>query len=437
LKECLSIIWVASNQNIYGTKELIDVTDRIMKFDLENDIKNDEKYLLLLNYLTGYSINYLEQFGSNSFPNFLIKANLRLFNSMIQNNKFTLVELIDFQYYFYLLNDYDSLRSTSEMIMEKSNLIRLSCYHLIINSFKILSKDNLLLYDDLNDLMSQVIYKLNNDDIIGDSAHSRTKILFSVFNSTSLLQQKINRTTYFNLLKYHDLFMEIALHFRLTVQILPLLNHLKSIDENKLTTYFTQFIHDNRKTIISNIRLMNFLLMIFTANIVLDQKQLQEYVSYQMELQKNSAHEIPFLSLEQKLLYNSVLCIVNEKYGTKYDLHELGESELKIKNVYLSDQLKLYIKKVRYALYLIQGHIIDNIFYLDCYVPTKKLGFLIVSEKNLFENRNYREEIDQSYLIYKEILKSRYEIELVLLEESMVLYNPEALKDLINKCLVK
>jgi len=119
---------------------------------------------------------------------------------------------------------------------------------------------------------------------------------------------------------------------------------LKSIDENKLTNYFTQFIHDNIKTNVSNIRLMNFLLMILTSNLVIDQKQLQEFVSNQMELQKSSAHEMPFLSLEQKLLYNSVLSIVNEKYGTKYEFNELGESEIKIKNVFLSKVI-LFIRK--------------------------------------------------------------------------------------------
>jgi len=44
---------------------------------------------------------------------------------MVQNDKITLIELIDFHYYFYLMNDFDSLRITSEKIVEESNLIRL------------------------------------------------------------------------------------------------------------------------------------------------------------------------------------------------------------------------------------------------------------------------------------------------------------------------
>lgn len=439
LKQCLSILCVASHQNIFNFIELNLILDKVMKYDLEKETNTDENFLLLLNYLNGYSINYIEKLGHKDFQKFFIDHNRRIFYDKNSKKELTLKEYMEYHYYFYLIGDIESLRITSENFVNLSNMNLFCHYNMILNSFNILTKDNIDSEENLSDLMSLFIKKLNCEEIIGDNSYIRTKILFAVFNSSSIFQKKLNQTSFFNLMTYHDLFFEIAYHFRLTLQILPLLGHLKSIDEKKLNAYFTQFFKDHFNNSSSqNLRLKNVLLMMFSSNIIIDEKLLQEFISSKLLNNSDEESDKAFLLLEQKLLYNSVLYSYNEKYGTNYNLYEIEQPEIDLKNnVLFYDYLKIYIKKVRYALYLNERYIIDNIFYIDYYIPTMKIGFFLVSEKNIYENTNYYKEVDQCYKIYKDLIKRKYDIDLIFIEENMLLNHSEILTGILNKCLGK
>ena len=167
---------------------------------------------------------------------------------------------------------------------------------------------------------------------------------------------------------------------------------------------------------------MNCLLTIFGCHISLPHELLQDFISLHINKFHNTSDEFPFFSLEQKMLYNSILDTINEKYKLNCELLTLNEAEIKIKDIHaFSDILRACIKKARFALFLNKGHIIDNLFYFDYFIPTMKIGFFIYSDLNLFENKNYHEKINESFKILKETLWRKYEIELIFVEETYLL----------------
>ena len=435
LKECLSILWVSSNQHLYETQELVLIKEKIFSCDLLEQLKTEEKLSLLLSYLLDYSINYIEHFDLTTFSSDLKESLEKIFDYFFENKKLSTIDLINFHHYFFLTKNKKKMIITSFELSEASNLIRLSNYNLIFNTFQEISNYNISENEDLIDLMHFLVNKVNSETMRQESFTIRIKILISIIQNSNFVQKKINKTTLFNLLSYHDLFYYIFPNFRVTMQILPVLSALKTLDQNMIDKFFDQFYEQSEILIKGNYYFfMNSLHSILKLN--LNKPLLNKLIKKNMIILSNETLKDKFLCLEEKLIYNSVLKRINETLDQNFLLHEIGEEEVRIHEIFVLDEILCsLIKKVRFALYMNKGYIVDKVFYLDYYIPTLKLGFLIISESNIFENK--REHLKENYSIYSEILKTSFDIDLVIIDENLLLNHADKLIILLTKSLIK
>jgi hypothetical protein len=349
-----------------------------------------------------------------------------VFDESFKLKKLTKKEIVSFHYFFYLSKNEEKLKVTAEEICDNFNPVRLTSFPYLINSLDFGRK-----FEDLVDLRMFISNKLLSSEEIAENFLTRISILSSLLR----IPKKFEISAILNLFKFADLVDFILPDFRLSFQILPILKQLKELDKVNLGNYFQKIFEKNTK--LTYPTFLNLMYLYTSLELPVDENLTNMIQKDLTNYEINTSSKSTFFSVEQKIIYNSTLHLLLTKFGIHADLLEINEPEKNIKQVkLLYDILRQEMKKVKFALFTEKAYVLEKYFYFDCFVPTMNLGFLIHSDKNLFESQQYECKITDNYDTYREVVLSLFDIKVVVIEENLLLNQIEELNLLLRKHLI-